>query len=532
MAEQETVPDFGEHFDAVIIGAGMGGLVCGALLAKAGRKVIIIERHDKPGGYVTSYDRKGYRFQVPHIMGGCGQGGPLTRLFDHLGVRTEFKQVDPFMRFIYPEHDISMGSDIEAYKDALKDGFQPQTESINRFFAAMASVQKGLDERMMRKPMAAGDMLLKIAYPVLHPRMLGYMVSGTTFQKVLDKYLGDDRLKTVVSTPWPFLGAPPWELSALSMMGMLKSFADGAYVPVGGYQVLADDLAKAFTDAGGTFLLGHEATAVNTERSPGPTTARKVSEVETHPRARVACDVVVSDADSKRTFLKLLDRENFSSTFLERIDEGPVSMTGFVIHLGMAREVPEGLAEGVTFVQPSYEEQETLDEHGVMDRYPDPAKLRFSLMAHSITDDSLAPPGKTCLDVLVPAVPYRFMRRWGAEPGGVRGEKYQEIKEKYAEVVTEAVRLAFPDLIGNVEAYDISTPITYERYTMAVDGCWYDSAPVPSQTLGRRPGPRTPLRGLFVTGSKSVLGGGIYASALSGLIAADSVLKGRLRNLY
>jgi prolycopene isomerase len=522
-AEVET-PDFGEQFDSVIIGAGVGGLVCGALLAKAGMKVIIVERHDKPGGYVTSYDRKGYRFQVPHIMGGCGPGGPLTRLMDHLGVRTEFKQVDPFMRFIYPEHDITMSSDIEAYKDALKDGFQPQTENINRFFAAMASVQKGLDERMMRRPMAPADMMKMIAYPALHPRFLSYMVSGTTFQKVLDSFFSDDRLKTVVSTPWPFLGLPPWELSALSMIGMLKSFGDGAYVPVGGYQVLADDLAKAFTDAGGTFLFGHEATAVNTEHG-------RVSEVETHPRARLSTPVVVSDADSKRTFLKLIDRENFTSRFVEKMDEGPVSMTGFVIHLGMAREAPD-LAGGVTFVQPSYDDRETLEEHGAVDRYPDPAKLRWSIMAHSAADPSLAPVGKSCIDVLVPAVPYRFMKRWGVEPGGVRGERYQEIKEKYAEVVTESVRMAFPDLIGNVEAYDVSTPITYERYTMAIDGCWYDAAPVPSQTLGRRPGPKTSLRGLYVTGSKSVLGGGIYASTLAGLLAADSVRKGRLRHLF
>lgn len=523
-AEQET-PDFGEQFDSVIIGAGVGGLVCGALLAKSGMKVLIVERAEKPGGYMSAYDRKGYKFQVPRIIGGCGPGGALMRLMDHLGVRTEFKRVDPFMRFIYPEHDIVVSSDIEAYKDTLKDGFQPQTENINRFFANMARVQRGMEERMMRRPMGAGEMMTRLVYPVIHPRLVSYMLSGATYQKVLDSYFSDDRLKTVVATPWPFLGAPPWELSAISMMGMLKSFNDGAFVPVGGYQVLADDFAKAFTDAGGTFLFGHEVIAVNTEHG-------HASEVETHPRAKLSTPVVVSDADSKRTFLKLIDRENFTSRFVEKMDEGPVSMTGFVIHLGMAREVDEEFAGGPIFVQPSYDDHETLEEHGAMDRYPDPEKLRWSLMAHSAVDPSLAPVGKTCLDIVVPAVPYRFMRRWGVESGGVRGEKYAEIKEKYAEGVVESVRRVFPGLIGNVEAYDISTPITYERYTMAIDGCWYDAAPVPSQALGRRPGPRTSLRGLYMTGSKSVLSGGIVQSMLAGLLTADSVLKGRLRHLF
>ena len=74
MAEQGApagvTPDFGEHYDAVIVGAGIGGLTCGALLAKEGANVLIVERHSKPGGYVTAYERKGYSFQVPHLMGG------------------------------------------------------------------------------------------------------------------------------------------------------------------------------------------------------------------------------------------------------------------------------------------------------------------------------------------------------------------------------------------------------------------------------------------------------------------------------
>ena len=48
-------------YDVIIIGAGIGGLTCGCYLAKAGLKVLIIEQHNKPGGYCTSFERKGYR---------------------------------------------------------------------------------------------------------------------------------------------------------------------------------------------------------------------------------------------------------------------------------------------------------------------------------------------------------------------------------------------------------------------------------------------------------------------------------------
>lgn len=529
MADQEApegeTPDLGEHYDAVIIGAGVGGLACGALLAKAGRKVLIAERHDRPGGFVTDYERKGYRFQVPHIMGGCGPGGDLTRVMDHLGMKVDFKRVEPYMRLIYPEHDITVSSETGAFAEALKESFQPQTENINRFFRMAAGVRKGLDIRMLRRPRGAGAALKGLAYPFVHPRMLSLLSGRATLEKLLDSFFADEQIKSVMATPWPFLGSPPWELSALSMIAMMNSFERGAFFPLGGYGELAMAFARAFAENGGTLLLGHEVTSVNI--SDG-----RVDEVELMPRTRVKTETVISDADCKRTFLNLLERESFPRAFVERLEEGEVSASGFVIHLGMAKALDDpGLACGPVFVQPSYDHREVFEELGVSDRYPDPARLAFCLMVHSALDPSLAPEGRTCLDIMVPAVPYEFKKRWGVE-GGVRGERYIKTKEKYAEVVVAAVSRAFPDLIGNVEAYDISTPITYERYTMATDGCWYDWAQVPGQVFGRRPGPRTSLRGLFVTGSKSVLGGGIYASVMSGLLAADSVLGGQLHELF
>jgi len=524
-APSAAAPEFGEHYDVVIVGAGIGGLTCGALLAKEGANVLIVERHDKPGGYVTSYERKGYQFQVPSIVGGCGPGGDLTRVMEYLGIRLDFQKVEPMMRFIYPDHDISVPGSLDEYAEVLKEEFQPQTTHVNAFFKELRSLAKGMDMRMVRRPLGFSGFMRGMAYPFTSPKMLSCMVSGTSFQKILDKHFTDDRLKTVISTPWPFLGCPPWELSALSMVGMLKSYDGGGYVPVGGFQLLSDAFAKSFTDSGGTLLTGREVTSINTEKG-------RVSEVEMVPRARVLTDVVVSDADSKRTFIKLLDRENFSTAFLDRTEEAPVSMSGLVIHLGLGKKVDDEFASGPVFFQPSYDDREMLEEIGVRDRYPDGEKIRWGLMAPSMADPSLAPEGKTCLDIVVPNVPYNFMRRWGVEQGGIRGDKYQGIKEKYAEVAVDAVSRVFPGLIGSVEAYDISTPVTYERYTMAIDGCWYDTAPAGKYAMSRRPGPKTTVKGLFITGSKSVLGGGVYPSIMSGVIAADSVTRGGMGDLF
>lgn len=510
-------------YDVIIVGAGIGGLACGALLAKEGLAVLAIDRQDRPGGYVTAYDRKGFSFEVPHLVGGAGPGGDLTRVMDHLGIRLEFVDIEPYHRYVYPDHDIDVSSDAAAYLETLKDNFQPQTSNLNGLFATIARVQDALEPGMFR---GSGGALRRLALAVRSPRAHWYQWRGATFRKLLDEYVTDERLKTVLATPWPCLGAPPWEVSALSMVAMMKSFSGGAQFPLGGYRAFSEAFTAAFVDNGGTLLMGDEVLKINVSEG-------RVATVDTRDRTAIRTNAVVSDVDTKRTFLHLIDRENFTRGFLERVEEMRATVSGFAIHLGMAKEVEDArLGYGMVFVRPTYDERENLAAVGSVEEFPDPASIGYSMMVHSMQDPGLAPDGGACLDILVPGVPYHFMDRWGVEPGGEKGKRYQHLKEKYAEVVVDAVRLAFPGFVDRVQAYDLTTPVTYELYTMATDGCWFDSAPVPDAALSKRLGPDTPIAGLYLTGSKSVLGGGIYGSVMNGLLAADALLEGRFDNVF
>ena len=75
------------RYDVVIIGSGFGGLVCAHLLAKAGKRVLVLERQQQPGGCIQSYQRKGQAFDTGlHYVGGLGEGQTLNRIFSHLGL--------------------------------------------------------------------------------------------------------------------------------------------------------------------------------------------------------------------------------------------------------------------------------------------------------------------------------------------------------------------------------------------------------------------------------------------------------------
>ena len=91
-------------YDVIIIGAGLGGLTCGALLAKSGLKTLIIEQHSIPGGYCTSFKRKGFIFDsAVHFTEGLSPGGRLHEILKDLGVEKEIEvyKLDPLARYFF-----------------------------------------------------------------------------------------------------------------------------------------------------------------------------------------------------------------------------------------------------------------------------------------------------------------------------------------------------------------------------------------------------------------------------------------------
>ncbi|MEI6289686.1 MAG: FAD-dependent oxidoreductase [Chloroflexota bacterium] len=111
-----------EKFDVVIIGAGLGGLGAAGYLAKAGRKVLVLEHNPVPGGYAQEFRRGKYRFEASlHAIDGVGPGGwayPILKDLEVLG-NVFYQQLDPYYTACYPEHTIIAHADPLEYEAEL-----------------------------------------------------------------------------------------------------------------------------------------------------------------------------------------------------------------------------------------------------------------------------------------------------------------------------------------------------------------------------------------------------------------------------
>ena len=494
-------------YDNVIIGAGIGGLVCGGLLAKAGKKVCIIEKQPKPGGYLTSYTMKGFTFDVPHVIGGLRKGAPVRRIIDELGVNIDFVELEPYQKFIYPEHTIKVYTEIERYKHELKHAFPQDCESIDRYCQTLTK----MNQEVERMPQHLGILGL-LSFPLKFPLLFKYR--NKTFEDLLSDHIGNPKLRAVLGTSWGYVGSPPSRVSALYMaMQSMSYHTGGAWYPRGGYGRMADALAKAFEKFGGELILGTEVKKITIKNG-------KASGVELENGKFVESRLVVSNGDTKHTFLNLIGRQNLKADVVQRIEQAEPSATGLVVHLGVKMRLDDlDLNYGSIFSSEEYDNEESYRAA----RKGEISFKNFGLSVPSLHDPSLAPEGCHALDILLVPVPYLFKDKWLTE-NGKRTDAYRKLKEEIANRLIVSAEKVIPNLSKNVLVKDVSTPLTYERYTFASEGCWYDLAQVPSQSGFDRLANSRIIPNLHFTGSKS-FGGGMYGSTMGGFLATDEILK-------
>ena len=433
-------------YDIVIIGAGLGGLTAGAKLSREGKKVLVIEQHDRPGGYATTFDRGDFILEVGlHEMYGPSPGDMKTKIFNDLDVfsNVEFIRLPEFYRFINDRVEVTIPHDPEVAAERLSGLFPGETDGIRAYFNQILKSKKKVFENEQQD------------------QSLG---------EFLDSIINNEDLKLILLGNLGYFNDDPYSLS-LSYYSISQGsyFTGGASFIKGGSQKLSDHLAGFIRNHGGEVILNHLVTGIKTDNHKvSGVLYKRINDRGTGYMEASADEIIANTAMYN---VAALLPEKYGSVLKNELQHQQTGASLLTLYLGFNKPVKElGYNYYSTFVYDSTikSQKEILDNN-----HSDFALRSFTFVDYSQVDSGLAPDGKSvgtvcCID---------YLKDWE----GLDKKEYITKKERVASVFIERLEKLVPGIGNIIEYYEVGTPSTLRRYTLNPGGAVYGFAQTPSR---------------------------------------------------
>jgi phytoene dehydrogenase-like protein len=498
-------------YDAIIIGSGAGGLTAAVALAQAGKKVLALEQHDRPGGWTHSFTLDGYRFSPGvHYIGDLHEGGGLRRVYEGLGVSQDlaFVELNPdgYDHIFIGDRKIDFPKGRENLIDRLKSEFPHEASGIDSYFADMKAMIEGLSN--------IGNMKNPIEAAMSAPTILKWM--RATGKDFLDAHISDPVLKGALSGQAGDHGLPPSQVSAFMHVGITHHYLDGGYYPLGGAFTIPRAFVRALKRSGGEIRLNSRVKRILIE-------GRKVIGVELESGEEIRAEVVVSNADPEVTFGQLIGRENLSVKLRRKLDSVKYSTSCLSLFFATDMDLrAEGLDSGNMW----YYHDADVDKI-YSDGLTDALLREDTPPGMFLTTTTLKDPSKkhsghhTCESFAF--VGYDAFAKWANSKYGARPADYEAMKEDLAWRMVRGLEKRIPGLSKHVVYYSLGTPLTNEHYLNATRGNLYGIEKSPAQVGPFGFSARTEFEGLFMCGA-STTSHGVAGVTASGLDAAKAIL--------
>jgi all-trans-retinol 13,14-reductase len=506
-------------YDAIIIGSGLGGLTTAVCLSKAGKKVLVLEKHYVPGGFTHTFKRKKYEWDVGvHYVGQVNiKNNLLCKAFDYL---TEGKLKWADMGDVYDQTIID--GDTYNFKKGRKNQIDQMIEYFPKEEKAIVAYYNLVEKIGANYIMFFSERTM----PLWLSKTVGYFLrrkfykySQQTTYKILSNLTSNEKLIAVLCAQCGNYGLAPKQ-SSFAIHGMIvEHFLEGGNYPVGGASSIHKSLIDVIESHGGKIAIKAEVKNIMIENN-------KAIGVEMKNGDKLYASSIVSNAGAHNTFNTLISKsiqKNENTTELNKIKP---SVSHVCIYVGLnASDEELKLPKHNIWIYDSYQLDKTHNDHLEISESVSPLSY-ISFPSAKDPDWKIKHPGMSTIQV-IGSYPYKWMKQWEDQQWQKRDTDYELKKEDIKNKLLEKLYATVPQVKGRVEICELSTPLSTKHFSNYSNGEIYGLEHTPQRFNLRQLRAKTNYKNLFLTG-QDVVCVGVGGALFSGIITSVSILK---RNL-
>ncbi len=449
-------------YDAIVVGAGNGGLTCAAWLAKEGKKVLLVERHNLPGGFATSFRRGRFEFEASlHELCGWGKNpgeGSVREIFEHLGVdkKLEMCDIPAAFRVITMNDeenmDVAMPFGVEAFISKMEEYVPGSRPSVEKFFELCRDIVKTTSYMGELDGKFDKDAIKNI----LGEHMNFVRLAGYTVNDVFNALNMPQKARDIMSAYWSYLGEPLNEMGFIHYASMVLSYIEGgAVIPKSRSHGMSSAILDSFESFGGeVWFNSHVEKLIMYDGA--------VKGIILDDGTRAYSDHVVCNCSPHSVFSTMIDKNDLPDAEIKRANARELGGRGFSMFLGLNKSPEElGINDHCWFI---YSTSDTAKQYELMKRIE--TNDVQATVCLNMADADCSPEGTTVLYFTalytencwssVSVKDYVKTKRFVADRMISNFEKYTGIK-----------------ICDSIEEIEIATPMTYARYTNVPQGTIY-----------------------------------------------------------
>ena len=505
-----------DSYDVLMIGSGMGCLSAAAILAKEGKKVLILERHYTAGGFTHVFKRRGYEWDVGiHYIGEVQRkNSPIRILFDYI-TNSKLEWADMgrvYDRIIIGDKSYDFIKGVENFKNKIYQYFPSEKEAIDKYinlvFASSKSMGKFYASKVFPK------FIDKILGGFMKKEYLKY--SNQTTYDVISSLTKNEDLIKLLTAQYGDYGLTPKKSSFAMHASVVKHYLGGGSFPIGGSSKILDTIYPVIQKASGTILVSAEVKNIIIKKNVA-------IGVKMNDGKEIHAKTIISGTGIFNTYKKLIPSDiSKKYEFESRLNKVKPSVAHGCLYIGLNGSSKElKLPKSNLWIYPGKG-----DHDKCVNDYLDNFKAPFPLVYISFPsskdpswDDRY--PGKSTIDIIT-LLPFELFSKWKSTKWMKRGNDYEKLKETISKRLLEYLYKHLPHLKGKIDHYELSTPLSTKNFVNYKKGELYGIDHDPNRFNQSFLRPRTEIKNLFLTG-QDIVTAGVGGALFAGLITASAV---------